>query len=321
VTFRYCSPEEEREIIGMYKSGEYSYQQIADMKNLSKGTIINIVKGYPYCQDKVTYYARLAEQAEFKLEQEITATKERAHKAHSRGNMSDYGMHTRQWLILIDLLPDKEHIYDRLKNERMLCEQKAWEGLSGSNYREFGFHADTWNLLTEIIGDNAKNPWASIVGGAKGKSKSVRFDKVNSKGRKINFTAIVSNSENFKLSDNSWEFIRPLVVENETGRPSDHRRLMEGILYALIHCGSFRSVPKQYGDRYPITTHFAEWYKADVFRDLLSLTSVCPELEQVKLALLQIEKHRLMYGDSVPRLCDIRKGVEYEKEKEDTDRT
>jgi hypothetical protein len=42
---------------------------------------------------------------------------------------------------------------------------------------------------------------------------------------------------------------------------------------------------------------------------------VCPELEQVKPALLQIEKHRLIYGDSVPRLCDIRRGVECEKEK------
>ena len=143
----------------------------------------------------------------------------------------------------------------------------------------------------------------------------MRFDKIPDKGQNISFTAIVVNSSDFKLSDDSWALIRPLVPENETGRPSNHRRIMEGILYALIHCRSFRSVPKHYGDRYPLTTHFAEWYKTDVFRDLLSLASVCPELEQVKLALLQIEKHRLIYGDSVPRLCDIRRGVECEKEK------
>jgi DNA invertase Pin-like site-specific DNA recombinase len=60
VTLRYCSPEQENEIIELYKTGEYSYQQIADMKNLSKGTVINIVKGYPYNKDKASYGIRHA---------------------------------------------------------------------------------------------------------------------------------------------------------------------------------------------------------------------------------------------------------------------
>jgi hypothetical protein len=58
-----------------------------------------------------------------------------------------------------------------------------------------------------------------------------------------------------------------------------------------------------------------------VFSGLLALVPACPELEPAKQALLQIEKHRLVYGDLVPRLCDIRKGVECEKKKENMDRT
>lgn len=323
MTFRYCSPEEEAEIIAMYKSGYYSYQQIAEMKCLSKGTIINIVKGYPYNQDKDTYYARLQTESAERLEQEITATKERAQKAHSRGNMAAYGMHTRQWLLLLDLLPDKDKLYERLKAERASCEQKAWEAFANADYGEFGFNADTWELLTDIIGDNAKNPWGAVAkeSGAKNKSRSIRFEKINRKGQNNSFTAIVVNSDDFRLSDTSWEYIRPLVLENNTGRPSNHRRLMEGILYALQNCRSFRTVPRHFGDRFPLTTHFAQWYREDVFKYLLAFVSVCPELEPVKPALLQIEKHRLMYGDVVPRLCDIRKGVEIEKEKENTDGT
>lgn len=322
MTFRYCSPEQEKEIIEMYKSGEYSYQQIADMKNLSKGTVINIVKGYPYSQNKAVYYARLQTESAERLEQEITATKERAQKAHDRGNMSAYGLHTRQWLMLVDmLLPDKDKIYERLRNERNTCEQKAWEGLSNADYTEFGFYADTWGVLTEILGDNMKNPWGSIIkeSGAKSKSRSVRFVKTCDEGQSISFTAIVSNVKH--LSDSSWNYIHPLVMENKTGRPSDHRCIMEGILYALAHCRSFRTVPREYGDRFPLTSHFAEWYKADVFRDLLAFVPVCPELEQVKPALLLLEKYRLIFGDLVPRLCDIRKGVECEKEKENSDGT
>lgn len=316
MTFRYCSPDQEKEIIEMYKSGDYSYQQIADIKCLSKGTVINIVKGYPYSQDKGTYYARLQTESAERLEQEITATKERAQKAHDRGNFSAYGIHTRQWLMLLELLPDKDKIYERLRDERNASEQKAWAGLSNNDFSEFGYYADTWNLLTDIVGDNAKNPWGSIASGAKGKSRSVRFVKNNDGERNISFTAIVANTDDICLSDESWALIHPLVMEKEYGRPSNHRRIMEGIIYALQHCRSFRTVPRRYADRYPLTSHFAQWYKADVFRDLQAFVPVCPELEQVKAALLQIEKHRLMFGDLVPRLCDIRKGIECSQSEE-----
>jgi len=319
VTFRYCSPEEEKEIIDMYKSGEYSYQQIADIKNLSKGTVINIVKGYPYCQDKATYYARLREESADKLEQEITATKERAQKAYDRGNMSAYGTHTRQWLMLLDMLPDKDKIYDRLKDERMDCEQKAWQALGDLSYSEFGYLADTWELLADIIGDNAKNPWAAITGGAKSKSRSVRFAKTGSKRQNTNFIP-TDTKYGCELSNESWAFIRPLVITNEHGRPSNHQKIMNGILYALANCSSFRSIPRKFGDRVSINRHFSEWYKTGVFGDLLSFVLVCPELEHVKPALLQIEKHRLIYGDVVPYISDIRKGVESEAEK-NTDST
>jgi len=48
LTIKYTKPEEDKEIIEKYISGLYTYQDLADMYNLSKSTIINIVKGYPY---------------------------------------------------------------------------------------------------------------------------------------------------------------------------------------------------------------------------------------------------------------------------------
>ena len=318
MTFRYCSPEEETEIITMYKSGEYSYQQIADIKNLSKGTVINIVKGYPYSQVKSTYYARLQTESAERLEQEIATTKERAQKAHDRGNMSAYGIHTRQWLMLLELLPDKDKVYERLRDERNASEQKAWAGLGDNDFSEFGFHAETWFLLTDILGDNAKNPWGSIVSGAKGKSRSVRFAKVSCKGQNVSF-CLTGQNITLEVSDESWAYIKPLLKATTTGRYAESRKIFNGIIYALKNCRSFRMAPSAFGSSRNITRNFAQWYKADVFRDLLAFVTVCPELEQVKPALLQIEKHRLMYGDSVPRLCDIQKGVENEKEKNTDD--
>jgi hypothetical protein len=309
VTFKYCSPEQEAEIINLYKTGEYSYSQIGEMKNLSKGTVINIVRGYPYNKDKQAYYAKLQTESAERLEQEIKKVKDLAQQAHNRNNLTAYNLHTQQWLMLLDMLPDKEKLYERLKNERNVCEQKAWEGFANADYSTFGFYADTFELLTGILGDNMKNPWKIISkeSNAKGRSRHAKFDHIAVKGHEMNFTAIVAKSEHFELSEQTWQFIRPLVMENQTGRPSDHRRIMAGIMYALANCRSFRNVPHEYGDRYPLTSHFAEWYKNDIFTDLLAFVPVCPELEPLKGALLQIEKHRLMYGDLVPRLCDINK--------------
>jgi transposase len=311
LTFRYCSPEEEQKIIQMYRSGQYSYQQIADMMHLSKGTIINIVKGYPYSQNKSNYYARLQLESAERLEQEIEEAKERARKAYERGNVSAYGIHARQWLMLLELLPDKDMIYDRLRDERLACEQKAWEGLSKGDYGEFGFYAETWLVLTDIIGDNAKNPWGTLTSNAKSKSRSIRFEKIDREVRKIGFL-LMGNKSFMEITDDTWELIKPLLNTSTTGRWPNDRKTMNGILYALINCRSFRSVPSVYGTSRNITRRFAEWYRADVFSGLLALVPACPELEPAKQALLQIEKHRLMYGDSVPRLCDIQRGVEYE---------
>ena len=306
---RYCNTSEESEIVALYKSGEYSYRQIAEMKSLSKSTVINIVRGYPYNRDKQAYYDKLQTASAERLEQEITAVNERAQKAYSRGNIAAYGLHIRQWLTLLDMLPEKEKLYERMKDERRICEQRAWGAFGNSDYGEFGYCADTWKLLTYIIGDNARNPWGAVAkeSNAKGKARSVKFARKALERQKINFTATTEKPEKFRLSAKSWGYLCPLVMKNnKTGRPSDHRRILEGILYALLNCNSFRKVPREYGGRFPLTAHFAQWYKEGVFTDLLAFAPVCPELKAAIPVLLQIEKHRLLYGDFVPRLGDLK---------------
>jgi transposase len=180
VSYRYTTPQENEEIIVLYRTGEYSYQQIADMKNLSKGTVINIVKGYPYGVYKQVY-SKLQDETAGKLEEAIKEEEAAAQKAYERGNYAAYGNHMQRW---IDLLNVKDGSYETLKLKRLEYEQEAWATFADMAYEAFGYYAETWDVLTDIIGDNAKDPWGVIVkeSGAKGKSKSVKYsflDNVN----------------------------------------------------------------------------------------------------------------------------------------------
>ena len=47
MAYRYTTPQENEEIRQLYRTGEYSFKQLAEIKHLSKATVINIVKGYP----------------------------------------------------------------------------------------------------------------------------------------------------------------------------------------------------------------------------------------------------------------------------------
>ncbi len=45
---KFTTPEEDEQIKELYSSGLYTYESVAMAFNLSKSTVINIVKGYPY---------------------------------------------------------------------------------------------------------------------------------------------------------------------------------------------------------------------------------------------------------------------------------
>jgi hypothetical protein len=312
ITYRYCSPDEDKEIIALYKTGQYSYQQIADMKSLSKGTVINIVKGYPYNPaNKAARYNKLQTESAAQLEAAIKQAEQDAKQAYEAGHFADYGAYLQLWTDLLKAVTT-EPLYEHIRDTRQQYERQAWAAFDSGDYSQFGYYAETWDTLTNILGDNAKNPWKviSLKINAKGHSHSVKFAVTGFKGRNVDFLPMGKNSYT-EISDSTWELIKPIFRATITGRHAKNRKTIDGILYALTNCRSFRTVPTQYGSRRNIEQWFAAWYKARYFADLLNLTDVCPELQAVRHELLAIVMHSLVHGSQiVPRLCDIKRAGE-----------
>jgi transposase len=300
----------------MYRTGKYSYQQIADMKALSKGTVINIVKGYPYNKDKGEYYHKLQEQSETALQEQITKVEHSAKSSYEQNNYNAYGMHMQQLVILMQAV-SQDQVYEYIKDMRQRYEQQAWQAFSESNYSGFGYYADTWTVLTDILGDNMKNPWklVALKINARNHSHSVKYTVIGFKGQNDGFCPMGQNSFR-EVSDETWQLIRPIFKSTTAGRHAEDRKTFNGIMYAFTNCRSLRSVPSIYGSDRNLRRNFADWYRAGVFSDLLQFTDVCTELQAVRSMLLDIEMHSLVRGkDIIPRLCDIQKraGILWEK--------
>ena len=304
---------EENEIRDLYRTGQYSYQQLAEKYFVSKGTIINAVKRYPYNPtEKLSRSNKLQEYSAAELKVQITKAEQEAKRAHERQNYTAYGAHIQRWLMLTQTLAKPDQLYDTIKDARTQYEQQAWQAFADGNYSVFGFYADTWDTLTDILGDNAKNPWRVISAkiNARGHSHSVKYSKIVRNGQNDAFSHMCINSF-AELSDDSWRLIGPIFNPKTTGRHAQDRRTINGILYALANCRSFRTIPMTYGSWRNLYQRFSEWYKAGYFSDLLQLADACPEVDAVRRELLAIEMHSLAHGSAiVPRLCDIKRAVE-----------
>jgi transposase len=285
------------------------------MKALSKGTVINICKGYPYNKDKTEYYHKLQEHSTATLQEQIKQVELEAKEAYQRGHYTAYGSHLQQYVTLVKTVESNgSNVYEFIKQMRQQYEQQAWQAFSDSNYSMFGYYADTWQSLTDILGDNMKNPWRIVAAkiNAKGHSHSVKFSNI--KG--LNQLADMSVKSFQEISDTSWTLIKPTLPIQVKGRPAINARAnLNGILFAFCNCRSLRAVPAEYGKHSRLSEVFTSWYVTGVFSDLLQLSDACPELDAVKPALLDIEIHKLVRGiDVAPRLCDIQKRSKtYEK--------
>jgi len=311
ITFKYTEPSEDKEIVEMYRSSMYSYQQIADIKCLSKGTVINIVKGYPYNKNtKDIRYFRLQVDSAENAKAAIKTEEEKARKAYERGNFTAYGSHMQRWLMLTKMLNESDgQLYENIKAVRTQYEQQAWNAFSEKDYAAFGYYADSWDTLTDILGDNAKNPWPIVA--EKVNAKNKRHDVKYSNGNGLSQLREISHNGFMEISDESWKLIRPVFPRNSKGRKqTEQRKYFNGILYALCNLRSFRLLPEKYGSTSKIYRAFECWYRAGAFTDLLELVTVCPELEAVKQQLLTLQMYSLVNRDVVPRLNDVRRSVE-----------
>jgi transposase/predicted DNA-binding protein YlxM (UPF0122 family) len=310
MTSRYCSPEESKEIIEMYRSGKYSFQQIADLKNLSKGTVINIVKGYPYNQDKQARYYKLQNESAEKIREAIVDEEYCAKQAYERRSFIAYGNHVERWLSLIRTLNNPDCIYDHLKEERTFLEKQSWEAFADGNYSLFGYCAETWETLTAAIGDNAKNPWKIVAMKINARSKSRNIKYASVKIGQINPVYMYTDKPTtcyLDVSDELWSKIKNVIPHADH---IDGRKVLNGVLYVIANYIPFRKVPKKYGFFTTIHKYYQIWYRIEFLSIILEMAASFPELEGMRMQLWEIEKHRLIHGNGVvPRLSDIGRSV------------
>ena len=75
-------------------------------------------------------------------------------------------------------------------------------------------------------------------------------------------------TEERELTNEEWEQIAPLLPPQKprVGRPaSDHRRIVNGILWVVRTGASWRHLPARYGSWRTVASRFYRWRKAGVW--------------------------------------------------------
>jgi transposase len=68
-------------------------------------------------------------------------------------------------------------------------------------------------------------------------------------------------SPTYRLSDTQWERVRHLLPTNgqRGGQWKDHRRMIDGILWALSDGGRWRNLPREFGPWQSVYDRFRRW--------------------------------------------------------------
>jgi Putative transposase of IS4/5 family (DUF4096) len=76
------------------------------------------------------------------------------------------------------------------------------------------------------------------------------------------------------LTDEHWEQIRPLLPPQkpQTGRPaSDHRLIVEGMLWVVRTGSSWRELPERFGPWSTVSSRYQRWCKEGVWVRILQV--------------------------------------------------
>jgi hypothetical protein len=74
------------------------------------------------------------------------------------------------------------------------------------------------------------------------------------------------------LTDAQWEQLRPLLPAQKppTGRPaSDHRLVIEGMLWVVRTGSSWRELPERFGPWSTVASRYQRWCKAGLWTQIL----------------------------------------------------
>ncbi len=77
----------------------------------------------------------------------------------------------------------------------------------------------------------------------------------------------------YDLSDQQWQQLEPLLPPQKpkTGRPaSEHRKILNGILWILRTGAPWRDLPERYGSWRTVASRFYRWRKAGIWERLFT---------------------------------------------------
>jgi hypothetical protein len=76
------------------------------------------------------------------------------------------------------------------------------------------------------------------------------------------------------LTDEKWEQLRPLLPPQkpQTGRPaSDHRLIVEGMLWVMRTGSSWRELPERFGSWSTVSSRYQRWLKEGLWARILQV--------------------------------------------------
>lgn len=78
-------------------------------------------------------------------------------------------------------------------------------------------------------------------------------------------------SPTYRLSDDQWEKIQPLLPQNgqRGGQWKDHRQMIDAILWVLSDGGRWRNVPAEFGPWQTVYDRFRSWTRRGIWDRIL----------------------------------------------------
>jgi len=324
---KYTTPEEDAKIKAEYASGEYTYEQLGGIHRLSKATIINIVRGYPFggvCGhragkgNRVEFKQRMYRSLQTSIEAVASKVDEqrRSEALHDtqKAQLADQQF---QLIYMITGLPPDQQL-DRLKEIRLQTEQQAWEAIASGNIIEYCTLSSLWQTTTDIVGDFHKNPFSEAINCklAKDRSKSIRFSKIAERGKQEPSNECECQSIDadqteatgcYHVPDEVWEQINDVAGRankrnNEHGRD---KRILEGLFLAIQHDLSLKDLGRMgIAPFATIQWYYNEWYRYGVFGLLRELSITHVSIRPYYPILSEIERQRLVDPTHPPTIQD-----------------
>lgn len=303
MTQKYLSDEERDEIKKLYLTGKYTLVQLGKKYFVSKGTIINTLKDYPYTTDKVTFWRRVYRGIVRNMDIALEDIRQEILDCLVKHDNVNYSTLMRQEQYLLDFAKiSPEELFQTLRQERLNLEQAGWGHIAQEDYKEFAYCQSLWRRINFIIGDNQKFPWGGLPEkvGAKSRANSVKYYS-NKDSKEIRHYCRNVTVNSINISKNLYNEVSNTII-SPTGRI--HKNPLKRLTDILNLFLSGESL-KQHRDWRKIYESYDTWYRSGVFRILWELNEKYPELEPIRPALLYIERHRLINPDKPPRFKDV----------------